>query len=356
MRILAVTNIYPSKSMPANGVFVAEQVRGMKAIGLEVEVVFVDRVSKGMGAYYSMIAPIRDLMNTFAPDVLHVMYGGVMAERVTRKLNHVPRIVTFHGSDLLGENLSGIRRKLVSRYGVLCSWRAAKRAEGVVVVSNRLKVSLPKGLDARKIRVIPCGIDLARFRCLDRGECRRKLAWDERAFHVLFPSHRTNTVKRSALALTAVEELKARGLRIEIHFLEGVPNSEVPVWMNASDSLLLTSAHEGSPTAVKEALACGLPVVSVDVGDVAERLDGIDGCHLAAPDPHDLANRLSLVHKANRRVTCREKVESLGLENIARRLAEFYEEVLKPTKAVSSGEPLSTELPVQSEGRKRSSA
>jgi len=57
------------------------------------------------------------------------------------------------------------------------------------------------------------------------------------------------------------------------------------VWLNASNVLLLTSLHEGSPTVVKEALACGLPVVSVDVGDVAERIEGIEGCHLAVATP-----------------------------------------------------------------------
>jgi len=55
---------------------------------------------------------------------------------------------------------------------------------------------------------------------------------------------------------------------------------------------LLTSLHEGSPTVVKEALACGLPVVSVDVGDVAERIEGIEGCHLAVATPEDLAAKL----------------------------------------------------------------
>ena len=65
-----------------------------------------------------------------------------------------------------------------------------------------------------------------------------------------------------------MEALARRGVRAEIHYLRGQPNSDVPIWINASDVLLMTSLHEGSPTIVKEALACNLPVVSVDVGDV----------------------------------------------------------------------------------------
>ncbi len=337
MRVLAVTNMYPTPGMPASGIFVAEQVKGMRAIGLEVEVEFVDRQRRGMLAYYSMLGPIRRTLRRFAPDVLHIMYGGVMAERITRKINHVPRVVTFHGSDLLGENLSGLLRKLISHYGVSCSRRAAGRADGVILVSNRLKQALPKGLDSRRIQVIPCGIDLQRFRPLNKADCQRELGWDAKSFHILFPSHRNNAVKRPALALAAVGDLQIGGISAILHFLEGVPNSQVPVWMNASDALVLTSAHEGSPTAVKEALACGLPVVSVDVGDVAERLDGIEGCYLAAGDSVDVAAKLRLVFHGNRRVLARSFIEQLSLENIARKMAAYYQELLEGHKLRASG-------------------
>jgi len=79
---------------------------------------------------------------------------------------------------------------------------------------------------------------------------------------------------------------------------------------------------------IKEALACNVPVVSVDVGDVRERIRGIEGCYLAAPDPADLASRLLLVYSGPRRVAGRIKVQDLSLEHVALRLKEFYEEVL----------------------------
>jgi len=86
--------------------------------------------------------------------------------------------------------------------------------------------------------------------------------------------------------------------------------------------------HEGSPNIVKEALACDVPVVSVDVGDVRERIEGIEGCYIALPESDDLAAKLSLVYTGSRRVRGRVKMQELSLERVALRLKEFYEEVL----------------------------
>jgi glycosyltransferase involved in cell wall biosynthesis len=114
------------------------------------------------------------------------------------------------------------------------------------------------------------------------------------------------------------------GLSTKIHQLKSVPHAEVPIWMNGSDVLLLTSLHEGSPNVVKEALACNLPVVSVDVGDVRERIHGIEGCYVAMPNPNDLASKLALVHRGDRRVASRVKMQELSLEGIALQLKKVY--------------------------------
>jgi glycosyltransferase involved in cell wall biosynthesis len=130
------------------------------------------------------------------------------------------------------------------------------------------------------------------------------------------------------LAAAAVEALNGAGVSAELHYLRGVSNAEVPIWMNASDALLLTSVHEGSPTVVKEALACSVPVVSVDVGDVGERIEGIAGCHLSSPQPEALAAKLMLVRQADCRVSAQAKVQELSLQTIALRLDRFYRETL----------------------------
>ena len=328
LSILAVTNMYPSDAHPTLGVFVEQQVKGLREIGLNVDVFHVERARKGMGAYFRMLKPLSAALRETKPALVHVMYGGVMAERVTRWNSRSPTIVTFHGSDLLGENFSGLWRRWISHYGVRCSRRAAGNAQGVVVVSEALKRALPAGLDEGKVRVIPCGIDLERFKPMDQAACQSRVGWRGDCFHVLFASNSGDRVKRPWLASAAVKALNGAGVRAELHFMRGVSNSEVPVWMNASDVLVLTSAHEGSPTVVKEALACGLPVVSVDVGDVAERIEGIAGCHLASPEPEDLAAKLMLVKRRDCRVSAWSKVKELSIRSIAGRLERFYRDTL----------------------------
>ena len=325
MRILAITNMFPSAAFPARGVFVREQILGLRNIGVEVRVEEVDRRGEGPTAYYRMGPKIQAAVREFDPDAIHVMYGGVMADQVARRHHVRPTLVTFHGSDLLGENLSGWTRRIISRYGVHCSRRAAMVADGVVVVARHLMAALKGGTPTDKVRVIPCGIDLERFKPMDPLECKQHLGWDPRSFHVLFASGNGDPVKRPGLAMAAVAQMSPVSPPAEIHFMTAVPNAEVPRWLNASDVLLLTSLHEGSPTIVKEALACGLPVVSVDVGDVAERIDDIDGCYLAQPEPAELAGRLGQVRQRGRRLDSRKRVADLSIVNTACRLRDFYE-------------------------------
>jgi glycosyltransferase involved in cell wall biosynthesis len=239
---------------------------------------------------------------------------------------------------LLGENLSGWTRKIIARYGVHCSRRAARSADGVIVVARHLVRVLNGTVPQDKVRIIPCGIDLERFKPMDSLRCKQTLGWRSDSFHVLFASSNGDPVKRPWLAKAAVARMSHAKRAPELHYLTGIPNPDVPLWLNASDVLLLTSQHEGSPTVVKEALACGLPVVSVDVGDVAERIEGIAGCHLARAEPEELASRLHLVRQRAQRLECPAQLDELSILTVGQRLKQCYEEISGMT--VDSSETL----------------
>ncbi|MBV9122356.1 MAG: glycosyltransferase [Planctomycetes bacterium] len=325
MRVLCVTNMYPSAEFPASGTFIHQQIQGLRELGLDLDLLYVARREKGMKCYAEVARRLRKHLAEAAPELVHVMYGGIMAKVVSETVTHRPVVVTFHGSDLLGEPSAGVVRRLLAWAGVRASLQAALRAAGVVVVSEGVRRALPANLPAAKVQVIPCGIDLDRFRPLDRRACRERLQWSPDRFHVLFQDGNGAPVKRPALARAAIAAARARGLDAELHVLRGVPNEEVPIWLNASAVVLLTSLHEGSPMIVKEALACDRPIVSVDVGDVAERLRGIQGCYLARPEAADLADKLLLVSEGPSSVRGRETLTELSLHRVAVRLKEFYE-------------------------------
>lgn len=337
MKILAITNMYPSPTFPSQGIFVQEQVKGLRAAGLEVRVLFLNRRSGGPLVYFNGLQnELRRAVADFNPDVIHAMYGGVMADRIARRHHVRPVVVSFRGSDLLGENLSGWARKIISRYGVFCSRRAAKAAEGVVVVARHLIGALNGVVSVNKVRVIPSGIDLERFKPMDPVACKQKLGWNPRSFHVLFASNNGDPVKRPWLAKTAAAQISHPARPVEFHCLTGILGAEMPLWLNAGDALLMTSLHEGSPNIVKEALACGLPVVSVDVGDVAERIKGIEGSHLALPEPAALAAKLELVRQRGERLNCRARLEEISIQSVAQQLKRFYEEITRESRVMES--------------------
>ncbi len=336
MRVLAVTNIYPTPKDAARGTFVEQQVKGLRSVGVEVEVLYVNRVRSGAAAYIGVQERVKRSLSAFDADIVHVMYGGVMAWLVTKTVRARPTIVTFHGSDLLGETLAGPWRQMIAGLGVRCSRQSAHRASGVVVVSPALRDVLPATVSRSRIRVIPCGIDVNRFIPLDRQECRRQLGWSNDRMVVLFNSNGGDPVKRPALAYAAVEALQRAGVPAELRELRDRPYAEMPTFLNAGDVLLLTSRHEGSPTIVKEALACNVPVVSVDVGDVRQRIEGIAGCYLAEPNAQDLGAKLRMVAEGPRRIEGRSGIASLSIESVAQELRAFYGEVCDASSHVAA--------------------
>ena len=323
MRVLVVTNIYPTEAHPANGAFVAAQVESLREVGTEIEVLFVDRLRGGRGVYRELAKTVRAGFDAMDPDLVHVMYGGVMSAVVTKAIRERPVLVSFCGSDLLGSR-GGAVEVLSGHFGVVASKRAAVRAAGIVVKSENLLNALPKGVDSSRVWLLPNGVDLRRFRPMDRLACQRRLGWDPSRTHVLFPADPARPEKRFALAEACAARLNERGAGVELHVLKDVPHGEVPWWLNAARAILVTSTHEGSPNAVKEALACNVPVVSVDVGDVRARIEGVDGCFIAEATAVDLAAKLGEALERESPIDGRKRLNDVSVDHVAGKLLEIY--------------------------------
>ena len=326
MKVLAVTNMMPNPLNPKAGTFISEQINGLRSIGLDVEVLLCDRPTLGAGIYRKVPLAVRAAVQSFRPDVVHFMYGGALAALGAPAARGVPRVVSFCGVDLLGARYGALRYRVRTGLGRMASLLAVRMCDQIIVKSRNLAAGLPRSIRESRTTIIPNGISPDRFRPMEEAECRLRLGWAPGRFHVLFSTtNRANEKKRLVLAEAALEALRQRGVDAELHGLWHVPHEEVPVWINASDVLLFTSREdEGSPNIVKETLACGRPVVSVDVGDVSERIEGIDGCYIAQADPHDLAAKLGNVVNGRRRVDSLGAMKDLAIDTVARRVEAVY--------------------------------
>jgi len=287
------------------------QVRALRAYGVDCATLAVpgehdpgENESRSPRDYLRHLASAVRVRRRF--DVVHANQGIVAPTAIA--LAGLPTVVSLWGTDLYGT---------IGPLSRVC----ARLADEVVVMSAAMADEL--GTDCR---VIPHGVDTDRFRPWDRRAARAELGWDD-GHHVLFPYARERTVKNYPRAERVVDAAAARlDADVSLHAVTGVPHERMPTYYAAADALLLVSDHEGSPNAVKEALACNLPVVSTPVGDVPERLDGVDPSGTATSDA-GLAKALAAVLARGERSNGREQVRELSRERTARELAAVYREV-----------------------------
>lgn len=305
--VLIVTNMYPTPGTPMSGIFVAEQVASLRRRGLALDVLFVDG-ARGWGEYLRGFGRVRRAVHAGQYDLIHAHYvfSGIMALAQRR----VPVLLTHHGIETQ-----------VGWTAPLCRWTSAYVAR-TIVTSPRVAAALGR-TDAE---IVPCGVDTGLFCPMPRAEARTALGLPQDAALVLFAGMR-RPEKRFDLVEAAVLQLKLGRPDARLVVAEREAHERMPLFMNACDVLVLASEAEGSPMVVKEAMACNLPVVSVDVGDVAEVIDGTAGCAIVARDAAAMAAGLAAALDFGQRTAGRAAVARLSLDAIAGRLEAIYREV-----------------------------
>jgi teichuronic acid biosynthesis glycosyltransferase TuaC len=324
LRVLVLTPEWPSDTHPSAGTFLADQVCTLEAGGVLVDVMaFRGRAS--IGRYWRTIVALRQRIRIQDYDIVHAHFGQAGFIAVMQR--SLPVVVTFHGSDVYGlplTSLSSIAKSYLLR---LASWVAAYRATEVIAVSARLADRIPRA----NVYVIPMAVSL-HFQPRDRAQCRASLGWMEEELNVLFVGDPNNEIKRFALASNAVERLRLERQKVRLRVCWNEAVDRVAIYMNAADVLLITSLHEGGPLVVSEALRCNLPVVSVDVGIVRERLNGVDGCVVCPDDkPETIANGLRKVLAVRQRLAG-PQVSQTSPEDVAARVTHVYRQAISRRK------------------------
>lgn len=299
MKVLIVARCKNGKYAP----FISEQVDAIMEQGIDCR--YFGITGKGIIGYIRLFPGLIKAIRAYKPDVIHAHYGlcGLLAN-YQRK---VPVVTTYHGSDINDPKVFRLSKK------------AIKRSRFNIFVShNNLTTANPNNNYA----LIPCGINLDDFPLMEKAKAVELVNIDPSRKTVLFAGSFDNPVKNATLAKEAMRLVPEASL-LE---LKGYSRLQVAALMQVVDALLLTSYSEGSPQVIKEALACGCPIVSVDVGDVKERVLGVDGCFVTPRDVHFLADSLRQAISFVGRTHGREAIVRQGLTNdrIATQLIEIY--------------------------------
>lgn len=326
MKILIVGNNKPGRFAP----FVEEQARALLQQGCEV--VFFGVQGKGIWGYLRCLPALKHAIRQYQPNLIHAHYGlsGLLANLQCI----VPVVTTYHGSDI---NVPSVLRfsKIAMQ---LSAWN-------IFVSKRNIAIAQPK----EKFTLLPCGVNLPqpwnemqtqRVEQLTLNQwVQRKL--DKDVKYVLFAGAFDNAVKDPVLANSAIafynstftnSQLPIANSPIELIELKGYNRDQVNALMYNCHALLLTSKTEGSPQVIKEAMACGCPIVSVDVGDVAERLSGVEGCYVVhSREPAVIAEALKKAIAFDGKTNGRSHIIKMGLSNeqVAEQLVGIYNKILR---------------------------
>lgn len=311
MRVLVVSNMEPAPEAPQRGSFVRDQVAALRLLGIDVETF---DWSPGSRNYVPATRRLRRALRSSRYDIVHAHYG--LAGACAAIAGARPLVVTFHGTDVRHPLSGAISRRLTSLPIVTgVASRALFGPEG-----GRPGLPRPPGRSA----VLPCGIDMERFRPIERSRARRELGLDPEGRYLLFPASPARRVKRHDRAAEVAGRTGSSLLT-----LDAVAPEEVPLRINAAAAVLITSDNEGFGMAAVEALACEVPVLSTPVGVAPHLLSGLEGCLVSEFDPAawEAFARPHLEHPSAV-PRARRRAAAFGSVPLAERVAAVYREML----------------------------
>jgi D-inositol-3-phosphate glycosyltransferase len=296
--------------------------------------------------------------NRLAYQVVHSHYW--LSGWVGRALAYqqmIPHVVTFHTMGLI---------KMQSRAGEM---EPSKRhqverelvgsADRIVAFSANERDSIVRlyGADARRIALVPCGVDLSMFRPLDQRQARERLGLngDNMFLYVgrLEPLKGVELLLHTAAHLETcrpvrvlvvggaadgdqqVDRLRslAKTLQVDsvIDFVGRVDQEELPLYYNAADVCVVPSYYESFGLAALESMACGTPVVAARVGGLSAIVqDGHTGYLKSWRCPEAFASSLEMIISNARLqhsmgLAARRRAEGMGWQQVAAQISGEYE-------------------------------
>ena len=300
MRILSVGSLGKDGRISP---FRWDQGEALKKVGVDVD--YFNVREGGFRGYIKAYFALKRFLKSRKYHIIHAHYGlSGMISVLQRK---IPVVITFHGSDIWQR-----KNRFISR---IASYLSAAN----IFISEALR-KRAKGFRKKHSFIIPCGVDLQTFFPMDKNKVRDTLGWSHDKKYILFTSSFDNPVKNYPLAKKVVEQLPGSEL-VELH---GYTREEVNLLMNACDVLLVTSFFESGPLVVKEAMACNLPIVSTDVGDVKEVIKDTKNCFIVEKEIKKITEKVKIIFRNIYEINGFEKMKKFNTNSTANRIYSLY--------------------------------
>lgn len=321
MKVLIATAMYPRADNPAYGAFVHAQVEALKRADVEVEL-FRVRVREGKFKYPKSVHALARRLAVSKPDLIHAHFSYVGA--LARTQWQVPVVVTFHGDDLLGERDTRGDITIISQVIARGGQILAHLVDACIVQTEEMADKV-RGTN---VHIIPHEINLELYHPIPREQARAALglAYDKK--YLLFAANPQVPVKNFPFAQATADYLIARDPAIELLVIHKETQERLALYMNACDALIFPSYQEGSPNIVKQSMACNLPIVASDVGDVREIIGTTAGCAVRPLQVPAFAESLTEILDKCERTQGRSQVLHLDSRIVAEKIIGVYNAVL----------------------------
>ena len=336
MKILVVSQMWPSEADPDFGSFVAQVCRELEAQGHELEIVAIERRGLPKTKYLRLMRDARRTAKRFRPDVVYahfLTFAGPAAARAARVVG-APLVLTAHGTDVGNVERSRVAKALTRR--------ATRRASRVIAVSDWLRMRLVAEMPelADRIDVVDCGVDMGVFRPRDGREARVRVGWDgeppyylfigtlDERKHVLPLVHAFTRIGEGSLAIVGSgplrDELRDRP---RVKLCGPVPHDQVAEWMAAADYVCQPTDGEAFGQAVLEAMACERSVLATTRGGPPEFVPREAGVLVDPTEEGEIERGLrELAAYPTPNPAAREAASSHDVRVQAQRIAEILRE------------------------------
>lgn len=305
--------------------FIKDQAADLIKNGIELDFFLIK--GKGIIGYLKNLFPLRKKIKHNNYDIIHAHYiFPALLSILTFSGRKV--IASFMGSDTYGDVNEKGKKCFLSYLNTLLNYMAQPFLSKIIVKSQNIE----KYVYLRnKCIKIPNGVNLDKFKPLDKEFCRRELGLSFEKKYILFLGDKNNPRKNFNLVKNSFNKLKIKNIELLTPY--PVNHDLVVKYLNAADVIVFTSYLEGSPNVIKEAMACNCPIVSTDVGDVKWIIGNTKGCYITSFDPDDVALKIKLALEFSEKygkTNGRQRIIDLGLDSdsIAKKIIDVYKEVI----------------------------